>query len=127
MPARWRALGGAAVLLCLLGTGCGDGEGPVSGHTSPVPLPSTTGTAQAVSSENFAYLWPLSVDHGTIECAAGEQAVFVAPDGARYALNENAEAAGVQSIEPLRTGMPGKDKISLGALRSRALGLCHRG
>lgn len=114
-------------MLCLLGTACSGGDGPGPAHTSPVPLPTATGTSQAVSSENFAYLWPLSVDHGTIECGTGDQAVFVAPDGARYALNENAESAGVQSIEPLRTGPPGKEKISLGALRSRALSLCHRG
>lgn len=72
-----------------------------------------------------AYLWPLTVDRGTMECRPGAAAVFVAPDGTAYALNDIAAEAGLASIEPLRATGSSGDKISLGALRSKALALCR--
>ncbi|MET9026161.1 DUF2511 domain-containing protein [Nocardia sp. NPDC004168] len=104
---------------------CGGGSGAKDpDHPNPVPVPEPTSNSQAVASENLGYLWPFTIAHGTIECRAGEVAVFVAPDGKAYALNERAEQAGLASIEPLRANGAGGDKISLGALRSRALALC---
>ncbi|PXX66369.1 uncharacterized protein DUF2511 [Nocardia tenerifensis] len=105
---------------------CGGGSGrPNPSHASPVPLPEPTSSSQAVAAENLGALWPFTVDHGTIECRAGEQAVFTAPDGKSYALNDRAEQAGLPSLEPLRANGSGGDKISLGALRSRTLQLCR--
>jgi hypothetical protein len=52
--------------------------------------------------------------------------VFIAPDGTAYALNGNASDAGVADIEPLRATGAGNDKISLGAMRTKALSLCHQ-
>ncbi|GGL46748.1 DUF2511 domain-containing protein [Nocardia jinanensis] len=106
-------------------TACGAGSGPAEpGHRSPVPLPEPTSNTQQVSGENLGYLWPLTVERGTLECRPGDQVVFVAPDGGSYALNDKAEQAGIPGIEPLRaTGADG-DAISLGAMRSGALGLC---
>ncbi len=104
---------------------CGGGSGAKdAAHPSPVPLPEPTSNSQAVASQNLGHLWPLTVDNGTIECRAGELAVFVAPDGKSYALNDKAEQSGLASIEPLRANGAGGDKISLGALRSRTLQLC---
>ncbi|MEU2179083.1 DUF2511 domain-containing protein [Nocardia sp. NPDC019219] len=111
--------GALAVTACGGGSGAKDPE-----HPNPVPLPEPTSNSQAVTSANLGYLWPFTVDHGTIECRAGEVAVFVAPDGKSYALNDKAEQAGLAGIEPLRANGAGGDKISLGALRSHALQLC---
>ncbi|WP_280300583.1 DUF2511 domain-containing protein [Nocardia abscessus] len=108
-----------AVAACGGGSGAKDPE-----HPNPVPLPEPTSNSQAVASENLGYLWPFTVDHGTIECRAGEVVVFIAPDGKSYGLNDKAEQAGMAGIEPLRADGAGGDKISLGALRSRALQLC---
>ncbi|MGY1947782.1 DUF2511 domain-containing protein [Nocardia asiatica] len=121
---------GRTLFTCLLAgllatCACG-GSGPRNpAHPSPSPLPPPTSNSQAIRSENLGYLWPLTVDHGTLECRPGDQAVFVAPGGAAYALNDNASDAGVADIEPLRATGADNDKISLGALRTRALTLCH--
>ncbi|WP_174186748.1 DUF2511 domain-containing protein [Nocardia barduliensis] len=105
---------------------CGGGSGPKNpAHPTPSPLPAPTSSSQAIRSENLGYLWPLTVDHGTLECRPGDQAVFIDPGGAAYALNDNASDAGVADIEPLRATGADHDKISLGALRTRALALCH--
>ncbi|MEU1523526.1 DUF2511 domain-containing protein [Nocardia rhamnosiphila] len=114
-----------AVCAALSVSACGGGSGPRDPeHPSPVPLPAPSSARQAVASENFGYLWPLTVDRGELECRPGVQVVFIAPDGESYALNDNAGAAGIADIEPLRaTGADG-DAIGLGALRSTALGLC---
>ncbi|QBS43144.1 hypothetical protein DMB37_26620 [Nocardia sp. CS682] len=122
---RGLLLAGGACSIALLISACGGGAGPKSpAQPTPVPLPEPTSSSQPVASENLGYLWPFTVERGTIECRAGDQAVFVAPDGKAYALNENAEQAGVPSIEPLRADGSGGDKISLGAVRSRTLQLC---
>ncbi|MFI6999210.1 DUF2511 domain-containing protein [Nocardia sp. NPDC050175] len=116
---------GASVAGAIALSACGGGSAPKSpAYPSPVPLPEPTSTSQAVASENLGYLWPLTIDRGTIECRSGEQAVFVAPDGKTYALNDKAEQAGTPSVDPLRATGSGDDKISLGSLRSRALQLC---
>ncbi|MBF6228500.1 DUF2511 domain-containing protein [Nocardia abscessus] len=126
--------GGArrALLTCLIAgalasSACGGGSGPKNpAHPTPSPLPPPTSNSQAIRSENLGYLWPLTVDHGTLECRPGDQAVFIAPDGSAYALNGNASDAGVADIEPLRATGAGNDKISLGAMRTKALTLCHQ-
>ncbi|WP_223885305.1 DUF2511 domain-containing protein [Nocardia colli] len=123
---RGLLLVGVACCGALTISACGGGSGPKDpAHPSPVPLPEPTSSSQAIGSENLGYLWPFTVDRGTIECRAGEQAVFVAPDGKAYALNDKSEQAGMPSIEPLRASGSGGDKISLGALRSRTLQLCQ--
>jgi hypothetical protein len=105
---------------------CGGGSGPKDpAHPVPSPLPTPISSSQAISSENLGYLWPLTVDRGTLECRPGDLAVFIAPDGTAYALNDNASTAGIASIEPLRATGAGGDKISLGAIRSKTLALCH--
>lgn len=121
-----RILVACAIAGALAASACGGGSGPKHpAHPAPSPLPAPTSSSQAISSENLGYLWPLTVDRGTLECRPGDLAVFIAPDGAVYALNDNASHAGFADIEPLRaTGADG-DKISLGALRSKTLGLCH--
>jgi len=114
----------AATALALAGCGAGQRD-PAS--TSGVPLPQATSTRQAVSEANFGYLWPLTIDQGTLECRGAEQVVFIAPDGKEYALNAKAEEAGVPSIETLRVDGSQGDKTSLGALLSTGLGLCGKG
>ncbi|MFG3617278.1 DUF2511 domain-containing protein [Nocardia sp. NPDC047654] len=105
---------------------CGGGSGPKNPeHPVPSHLPPPTSSSQTISSENMGYSWPLTVDHGTLECRPGDLAVFIAPDGTVYALNDNASTAGITSIEPLRATGAGGDKISLGAMRSKTLALCH--
>ncbi|MFT7835910.1 DUF2511 domain-containing protein [Saccharothrix sp. BKS2] len=111
----------AATLAAVAGCGAGSSD-PAS--TSPVPLPAPTGNRQEVSQANLGYLWPVNVDHGTIECRNGEQAVFIDPDGQAFALNDKAAEAGVPGIEPLRIEGSQGDKISLGALLGHALDLC---
>ncbi|MFF9814346.1 DUF2511 domain-containing protein [Streptomyces sp. NPDC014006] len=128
-PSRTRTtlpvtLAGAAALLLAL-TACG-GSGtshPATGH--PDPLPSPTSTAQRMSAENLGYTWPLTVDHGTAECRKGTQAVFTAPDGTAYALNDRARDAGYHDIGPLRAKGDDGDPISLGSLLSKTLKLCR--
>ncbi|WP_328396988.1 DUF2511 domain-containing protein [Nocardia sp. NBC_00416] len=90
-----------------------------------MPLPAPNSATQPVADVNFGSLWPLTVERGVLECRPGVQVVFVAPDGKSYALNDNAEAAGVPVIEPLRAAGAGADPISLGALRSTGVGLCE--
>jgi hypothetical protein len=127
-----RRTGTAALLglLLLMLTACGGsgaGSRPHSGSTAPVPLPSPTGTAQALSEKNLGYMWPLTVDHGTAECRKGEQAVFQAPDGRTYALNERAKEAGYADISAIRASGDGGGKVSLGVLLSRTMKLCRAG
>ncbi|MFE9582333.1 DUF2511 domain-containing protein [Nocardia sp. NPDC006044] len=105
---------------------CGGGGGAEeAARSSSVPLAEPTASRQAVAKEDLGSLWPFTVDHGTIECRAGVQAVFVAPDGKAFALNDKAEEAGVAGVEPLRAKGAGGDKVSLGAVRSKALRLCE--
>ncbi|WP_378737536.1 DUF2511 domain-containing protein [Nocardia brasiliensis] len=120
----WLAVGVVCVAMTI--SACGSGGGAKDpAHPSPVPLAEPTSSSQAVAGENLGYLWPFTVDRGTIECRAGAEAVFVAPDGKSYALNDKAEQAGLPSVEPLRATGSSGDEISLGALRSRALQLCE--
>lgn len=109
----------------MLGVTSGCGAGSRNPGTSAVPLPAPTTTNQQVNRANLAYLWPLTVGHGTIECRAGDQAVFIAPDGKTYALNDAAEATGAADIAPIQATGADHSKISLGALRSNALRLCN--
>jgi hypothetical protein len=113
---------GAALLLA----GCGAGQ-RAPATTSAVPLPPPASTKQAVTQANFGYLWPLSVDHGTLECRSTDQVVFVTPEGKGYALNDKAEAAGMPKIDPLRSEGSQGGNVSLGALLSTGLDLCGKG
>jgi hypothetical protein len=123
-PRRWAAIFAVSVAIIGVVSGCGAGSRNPA-HSSPVPLPKPTTNTQQISRENLAYLWPLTADHGTIECRAGNQAVFVAPDGKAYALNDTAKAGGAADIAPLQATGADHSKISLGALRSKALELCN--
>jgi len=118
----------AAVLVGVLSlgvTGCGGGSGRADPDVeTPVPLPEPVGSTQQVRSENLGYLWPLTLPGGVIECRPGQVAVFTAPDGTSYALNDNAERAGFADIGPLRASGADGDEISLGSLRSKTLKLC---
>ncbi|MFB8273970.1 DUF2511 domain-containing protein [Nocardia colli] len=129
MTSKVRGLLLVGIACCaLMISACGGGAGvKEAAGSSSVPLPEPTSNRQAIASENLGSLWPFTVDHGTIECRAGVQAVFVAPDGKAYALNDNAEQAGVTAVEPLRAKGSGGDKVSLGAVRSKALRLCEFG
>lgn len=122
-----RATAGGALLAALLTLGaCGSGgagrEDP--GVDQPVsPAPAKDGQ-QRIGEENMGHIWPLSVPEGTIECREPDQAVFTAPDGKTYALNDRAAQADYPSVEPLRAEGADGGKISLGALRSKAMALC---
>ncbi|MEE1786411.1 DUF2511 domain-containing protein [Streptomyces sp. SP17BM10] len=121
-PAALAAAALAALLLPL--TACGV-DRPKPATTSPTPLPSPSASVQPVAENNFGYTWPLTVDHGTLECRTGNRAVFTAPDSTAYALNDEASQSGLPSVEPVRlTGSDGH-KVSLGPLLSRALKLCR--
>ncbi|MFF4694221.1 DUF2511 domain-containing protein [Streptomyces chattanoogensis] len=112
--------------LALLGlTACGGGGRTEPHTTDPVALPSPTGTKQKMSEKNLGYTWPLKVDHGTAECRKDNQAVFTAPDGKTYALNDRARNAGYRDIDPLRSSGDDGDKVSLGSLLSKTLKLCR--
>jgi hypothetical protein len=124
---RWRRTGtGAsaalsAVLLLALTAGCGAHDGSAA---EPVPMPSVSTTSQAVTEAHLVHLWPLTVDHGEVACTEKQYAIFHAPDGTEYALNEAARRHGYADIEPLRRRSGNGALVSLGALRSTALGLC---
>jgi hypothetical protein len=126
-PPRRRAhlvlalMAGAGLSVALAGCGAG---ASTPAQTSPVPAPKAVGSTQQISNQNLGYLWPLSVDHGMIECRAGNQAVFTAPDGKTYALNNQASLAGFAAITPIRTKGAAGGNIGLGSLRSHALRLC---
>lgn len=106
-------------------TGCSGGGRADPAVESPVPLPPPEGRSQQVGQENLAYMWPLTVHRGVMECRGDHQVVFTAPDGKEYALNDKAAEAGYASLDPIHaTGTDG-DKISLGSLRSKALRLCE--
>jgi hypothetical protein len=109
-----------AVLLSLaVLTGCGAvGGDPKAGRT-PVPLPAPTASRQDVAEANFVHLWPFKVDRGALECRGGKDALFIAPDGHAYALNDQAENDGFSDIGPVHDG-----DVGLGAVRSQALRLC---
>ncbi|MGW3991872.1 DUF2511 domain-containing protein [Amycolatopsis sp. NPDC004772] len=107
-------------------TACGAGaRDPES--TTAVPLPPPTSNRQPVTQANFGYLWPLTVDRGTLECRGADQVVFVGADGKAYALNDKAEEAGVPGIGALRKEGSQGGQVSLGALLSTGLGLCGKG
>ncbi|MFE0021751.1 DUF2511 domain-containing protein [Amycolatopsis sp. NPDC059021] len=128
MNAQLRWIAGTAVALGLaLTAACGGSGANNPPNSAPVPLPKPTSNRQEVSRQNLAYMWPLTVDHGTMECRPGPQAVFVAPDGKAYALNDKAAEAGIASIEPLRATGADNDKISLGSLIGKTLSLCKAG
>ncbi|MFD5298580.1 DUF2511 domain-containing protein [Streptomyces mutabilis] len=118
-------LAGLAGLSLLMLTACGGSGRTDPDTTDPVPLPSPTSTAQQMSEKNLGYTWPLTVDHGTAECREGDQAVFTVPDGTTYALNGRAREAGYRDIGPVRATGDGGDKVSLGPLLSRTMGLCR--
>jgi hypothetical protein len=84
------------------------------------PLPSPTGTEQAVAANNFGRLWPVSVASGTLACRADDATVFLTRGGRSYALNGRAREHGYADIAEIRD-----DDVSLGALRSEALKLCR--
>lgn len=119
-----RAVAVAAAVLAL--AGCREAGSAHPAHKTPVPLPSPTGDKQEISSANLAYLWPLTVDHGTIECLPADRAIFVAPDGKAYALNRRARSAGYAAITPIRAKGSGGGYVSLGALLGDALKLCDK-
>ncbi|WP_433341479.1 DUF2511 domain-containing protein [Streptomyces sp. CA-253872] len=121
------ALVGFLLLMLTSCGGGGSGSEPHSGSSAPVPLPSPTSTKQALNEKNLGYMWPLTVDHGTAECRKGEQAVFQAPDGTTYALNERAKEAGYADISAIRASGDGGGKVSLGVLLSRTMKLCRAG
>jgi len=113
---------GVAIVMSVV-SGCGAGTRNTA-SASPVPLPAPIGTSQQISRDNLTHLWPLTVDHGTIECRANDQAVFIAPDGNTYALNDKAKTNGAENIELIRAAGADHSPISLGALRTKALALC---
>jgi|GEM_PF-613152 len=124
---RRQLVAGAALLSILLTVGACDGDG--AGRTDPdaehprSTEPATDGQ-QLIWKEDLSRIWPLTVPDGTIECRQTAQAVFTAPDDTTYALNDRAQHAGYPSIDPLRAKNADGDKISLGALRSKAMSLC---
>lgn len=118
---RFAGLLGSALVLTACGAGVREPE-----STTAVPLPPPTSNRQAVTQANFGYLWPLTVERGTLECRGGEQVVFVGTDGKAYALNDKAEAAGVPKIGSLRKEGSQGGQVSLGALLSTGLGLCGK-
>ncbi|MFI9050787.1 DUF2511 domain-containing protein [Streptomyces sp. NPDC053427] len=120
------AVASALAGLALLGlTACGGGGRSAPHTTDPVPLPSPTSGKQKMSEKNLGYTWPLKVDHGTAECRKDNQAVFTAPDGTTYALNDRARNAGYRDIDPMRASGDDGDKVSLGSLLSKTLKLCR--
>lgn len=117
---------GLVATAALLLTGCKEAGNARPAHKTPVPLPSPTGTKQQISIKNLGYLWPFTVDHGTIECRPPVRAVFVTPEGKAYALNGRAEKAGYAKVTPIRAEGDGGAHISLGAIRGEALKLCGK-
>ncbi|MDN5750315.1 MAG: YebY family protein [Pseudonocardia sp.] len=112
-------------LVALTTTACGGGSGRAEpASRSPVALPEPVATTQQVRSENLGYLWPFTVPGGTMECRAGNIAVFTTPDGTSYALNDNASQAGLPDVGPLRAQGADGDEISLGSLLGKTLKLC---
>jgi uncharacterized protein DUF2511 len=119
---RFAGLLASALVLAACGSGVRDPQ-----STTAVPLPPPTSSRQPVAQANFGYLWPLTIDRGTLECRGAEQVVFVGTDGKAYALNDKAEGAGVPKIDPLRKEGSQGGQVSLGALLSTGLGLCGKG
>jgi hypothetical protein len=118
-------VGAAVALVAITTSACGGGSGRAEpASRSPVPLPEPVGTTQQVRSENLGYLWPFTVPGGTMECRVGNVAVFTAPDGTSYGLNDNAAHAGLPGVGPLRARGADGDEISLGSLLGKTLKLC---
>jgi hypothetical protein len=107
----------AALSACEHGNSTGNSTGNSAGYA---PLPKPTGTEQVVAANNFGRLWPVTVPSGTIGCRADDAAVFIAPGGKAYALNERAREHGYADVSEIRA-----EDVSLGALRSDALRLCR--
>ncbi|MFF9345844.1 DUF2511 domain-containing protein [Streptomyces sp. NPDC014734] len=124
---RRAAVAALAGLALLMLTACGSGGRSEPATTDPVPLPSPTATRQQISEKNLGYTWPLTVDHVTAECRAGDQAVITVPDGTTYALNDRAREAGYNDVAAVRSTGDGGDKMSIGTLLSRTLKLCKAG
>ncbi|MEU8568894.1 hypothetical protein AB0C51_11115 [Streptomyces pathocidini] len=120
------AAGSALAALALVALAACDGAGRSNpGTTDPEPLPSPTSTRQVMSEKNLGYTWPLTVDRGTAECRKDTQAVFTAPGGKTYALNDRARDAGYPDIAPLRAKGEDGSEISIGSLLSKTLKLCR--
>ncbi|MFB7912970.1 DUF2511 domain-containing protein [Streptomyces sp. NPDC056061] len=124
---RCAAASALAGLSLLALSACGSSGRSEPATTDPVPLPSPTATKQQISEKNLGYTWPLTVDHVTAECRAGDQAVVTAPDGTTYALNDRAQEAGYEDVAAVRLSGDGGDKMSLGTLLTRTLKLCKAG
>lgn len=126
LPLRPLARAAAIVAGVILLAGCGAGRSDPE-HDEPKPLSAAVGQTQRIGSENLAYMWPLKVDHGNIQCRNDGEALFITPAGKQYALNDKAEDAQLPSIDPLRADGSLGSKVSLGGLLSHALSLCEQG
>ena len=81
---------------------------------------------RTVSSADFPGEWMLTVDKGELICKAPSTIVFIAPDGAQYAVNGTATSRGYADIQPIwkdNPEIPGT-KINIGSLISKGLELC---
>jgi hypothetical protein len=81
---------------------------------------------RTVSSADFPGEWMLTVDKGELICKAPSTIVFIAPDGAQYAVNGTATSRGYTDIQPIwkdNPEIPGT-KINIGSLISKGLELC---
>ncbi len=70
---------------------------------------------------------PLTVDHGRLECEAPSRAIFVDPDGNRWALNGTAIMGGYPRIDPIWADDPDADDPALKkymVLLDDAMALC---
>jgi len=111
-----------ALVGVLLVTACGAGRSSSSGPVQP--MPARSGNIQPVAAVNLGHLWPFSVDHGTLSCQGSDEALFIAPDGTKYALNDKALQAGFLKADPIRAKGASGSQVSLGAVSSDALALC---
>lgn len=120
------AVSGTLVAAVLLLGACGGGAGREDPAVeNPSPAPSAKNGRQQIGAENMGHIWPLTVRNGTISCENPDRALFTAPDGDTYALNDRAAQAGHRDIGPLRAEGANGEPISLGALRSKAMALCN--
>lgn len=121
-------------LLLLAFVGWDAGVGPFAPMFEK-PAPKVEKVSQPVAKEQFRHVsraefesagheWPLTVDHGTIECR-NHRAAFVDPTGRRWALNGTAQKY-LPKIEPIwreNPVIPGT-RVNLGQLTSAAVELC---